>query len=844
MNTKIKILVLFVLVAVLAIALNFKTEKTTTDSIVESTVSSGAPVTFKPALAEVPFDMQEVKINKDISKSFSLSEVKNIPDMEKAYGFKFSKAELESLEKNKFVIKNILDTNIVKESLPVYDNNREFVSLYQSISGPSDYKNRTQANSVFISSDITMNVFSTISAELLKETENKYLFDNVLSMTKDMYDQASDRLVKSKTDSEINKWKKVRNYLSIPYAILSSSIKPIDADQYWNSDEAKNGVSLEDMQAEFTVKDKDIDSIDNVTKFITNLKLDKESETVVLNDLKQVYDATEGRGKPSIFKDEFDAIVSDVEVTIPFTLFKPRGTYTSSSVRRQYFRAVQWYQQIPFLLASGDLTKYAVGVAELLGNKESKSKYDSMSSLISYIVGESDDLDVSDYIAANNELGKDKANDVKILAEYLSKRKPGAKIKSMPVNINPLAGVTVEEEIDALAGMRFMSQKFIPDSYWTGRLTKGDEAGVKLPGKASALQVMSILGSKYANSRFTDLPFYSDYKKAIDDRHDILKKEADGWSEKYWKSNLYTGSLWTVSGMFTWLDTNRTDLPQFMQSPLWDAKTLLTASGFWTELRHTSLLYAKQSFAEKGGGGDDNCDLRKVPEPAKGYIEPQIVAYDRLYYTANRLLAEYDARGIKLKNSVKLENYIKFLNSIREYTKLELENSVVNESVITKKRYSETEARECVESFISPESEVKRGDVINPSSRWEEIRVGLINQLRASLPESVEGPILPIKDKRTAVVADIHTDMDGGVLEEGTGVPRVMFVAVKDANGPRLTVGFTYSQYETISDTRLTDEEWQNNFYTDEGGDSQITYKPKSQWPTNNKWFKDLLGDK
>ncbi len=845
MKTKFKIYMLVVLLIALAIVMSLKKDTTIVSDVSNTTPDSSAPVIFKSPLAKVDFVKQDIKINADISKPFKLSEIKNIPDIEKAYGFKFSKEEIDSLESNKFVVKNILDTNLAKDGLPVYDNNREFVSLYSGISGKHDYKDRTQANSVFISSDISMYLFSTLSAELLKETENKYLFDSVQSMTKDMYDQASNNLKKSNTESDINKWKKVRNYLAIPYTLLSTSAKPIDADSYWNSESAKNGTPLETLQEEFIAKDKDIDSYENASKFVEALKLDKESLDVVLADLKQVYGASEGRGKPKIFEKEFERIVSDVEVVIPFTLFKPRGTYTSSSIRRQYFRAVQWYQQIPFLLASNDLTSYAVGIAGLLdSNDKSKKNYESLSSLISFVVGESDDLDVSDYIAANKELGNAKANDLKALTEYLNKRKPGAKIKAMPVNIDPLVNVTVEDEINALAGMRFLSQKFIPDSYWTSRLTKGDESGVKLSDKASSLQIMSILGSNYAKSRFTDLPFYSDYKQAIDNTHDALKKEADGWSEEYWKSNLYTSSLWTVSGLFNWLDTNRSSLPQFMQAPLWNAKTLLTASGFWTELRHTSILYAKQSFAEKGGGGDDECDLIPVPNPAKGYIEPQAEAYDRLYYTAKRLLAEYDARGLKLKNSVKLENYIDLLNKIREYTKLQLENTSFNESVITKKRYSESQAKECTESFISPDSEVKRGGVVNPISRWEEIRVDLVEQMKSSLPESVEGPILPIKDKRTAVVADIHTDMNGGILEEGTGVPRIIFVAVKDINGPRLTVGFTYSQYESITDERLTDEDWQSNFYTDEGGDSSITYKPKKEWPTNNKWFRDLLGDK
>ena len=117
--------------------------------------------------------------------------------------------------------------------------------------------------------------------------------------------------------------------------------------------------------------------------------------------------------------------------------------------------------------------------------------------------------------------------------------------------------------------------------------------------------------------------------------------------------------------------------------------------------------------------------------------------------------------------------------------------------------------------------------------------------MMGSLPTSVEGPTLGIKDKRAAMVVDIHTDKRGNVLEEGTGVPRVIFVAVKDANGPRLTVGFTYSQYEfTTPGERLTDEAWQKEFYTDSGRNSVITYKPKSDWPNINKWFQELLGSK
>ena len=838
-----------VLIIVFAAVLFFVFKKPTQKSEV-STSGSDSPVVFQPSLADVPFVRQAININSDIAQNFSLSEVKNINDMEKAYGFTFTPEELAKLGQNKFVIKNLLDTNLPgANGLTVADNNREFVALYRKISGDPDYKNRTQANAVFISSDSMMNLFSILSADLLKETENKYLYDQTLSITKIMYDQASDRLLQSNSADERNQWTKVRNYFSIPYALLSTSIKPVTADDYWNSDYPAKGLSVEDMQADYQAKDKDADNYQKTADFIKGLNLGADNEGIVLENLKQVYDASETRGTPAIFATEFNALPPDIQVKIPFTLFKPRGTYTSSSLRRQYFRAVQWYQQIPFLLSSKDLTDYAVDIGQLVhGSADVENQFKSFSSLIAFIVGESDDLDVSDYAAAVSELGINKAYDQQILGDYLNKRKPDAKIKALPVNINPNAVITVSDELQAMRGMRFMSQKFIPDSYWTSKLTQGDEApavnGQSLPDKASSLEVMSMLGSPYAATRLSDLPFYADYKQAVDTRLAELKAEANNWSDDYWRSNLYTSTLWTVSGLFGWLANNHAVLPQFMQSQLWDAKTLLTGSGFWTELRHTSLLYAKQSFAEKGGGEGDSCDLRKVPEPAKGYVEPQAEAYDRLYYAARRLDVEYKARGFKLQNSPQLENYIQLLNTVREYTKLELENNSFNESITTKTRHSYDDNKDCVEYFIAPESAVSRGGINDSNSRWEELRVTLIRQMKAALPIPVEGPILQIKDKRAAVVADIHTDKDGGVLEEGTGVPRVIFVVVKDANGPRLTVGFTYSQYETISGDRLTDEAWQNNFYTDSGGDYSITYKPKDTWPNINKWFQELLGNK
>ena len=45
--------------------------------------------------------------------------------------------------------------------------------------------------------------------------------------------------------------------------------------------------------------------------------------------------------------------------------------------------------------------------------------------------------------------------------------------------------------------------------------------------------------------------------------------------------------------------------PAFMRTQAWARKDIHTALGSWTELKHDTILYAKQVMAEMGGGGPE-----------------------------------------------------------------------------------------------------------------------------------------------------------------------------------------------------------------------------------------------
>ena len=51
-----------------------------------------------------------------------------------------------------------------------------------------------------------------------------------------------------------------------------------------------------------------------------------------------------------------------------------------------------------------------------------------------------------------------------------------------------------------------------------------------------------------------------------------------------------------------------------MQSDAWLDKQLNTSLGSWTELKHDTILYAKQAYAEMGAGGH----FPPLPKEAQG----------------------------------------------------------------------------------------------------------------------------------------------------------------------------------------------------------------------------------
>ena len=133
------------------------------------------------------------------------------------------------------------------------------------------------------------------------------------------------------------------------------------------------------------------------------------------------------------------------------------------------------------------------------------------------------------------------------------------------------------------------------------------------------LDLMAALGSAAARN---ELQRAGDFKfRNFDAQLGKVTQQFSALTPADWNANLYSGWLYTLAALAK-PEARDGRFPAFMRTPAWSRKELLTALGSWTELRHDTLLYAKQVMAEMGGGEE--------PEHPRGYVEPNLALWARL----------------------------------------------------------------------------------------------------------------------------------------------------------------------------------------------------------------------
>jgi hypothetical protein len=168
-----------------------------------------------------------------------------------------------------------------------------------------------------------------------------------------------------------------------------------------------------------------------------------------------------------------------------------------------------------------------------------------------------------------------------------------------------ILGMVISDQDDEEAetkGLRFMGQRFVPDAYIFRQLIyrnvgPNETTGDPRRGLPKGLDLMAAMGSERA---YAILEEEGDTGHAnYPEQFQKVKKWLDGLSVDEWTETLYNSWIYTF---FPLLEVPSEGYPAFMRSDAWLDKQLNTTLGSWAELKHDTILYAKQVYAEMGGG--------------------------------------------------------------------------------------------------------------------------------------------------------------------------------------------------------------------------------------------------
>ncbi len=475
-----------------------------------------------------------------------------------------------------------------------------------------------------------------------------------------------------------------------------------------------------------------------------------------------------------------------------YTQYIPRGHYDKTEQLKAYFKSMMWYGRFTFRMKNDDEIKSALLITLALNKENNRKIWDKIYEPLNFFVGKSDDItyyqfeNLAEKIYGPTPTVRLVVSDKDKFASFVRRAKDltPPKINSMPIfqqSIEP----NREKEIK---GFRFMGQKFTIDAAIFQQLiyhnvgdktesckTFNPKKTEFLPGARylpKGLDIPATFGSSEAKNILNEMgeTKYACYLENMSK----MNKYITGLNKEIWTQNLYWGWFYQLLPL---LDKKSSGYPTFMRNDAWLRKDLNTFLGSWSELKHDTVLYAKQVYAELGGGPPKEKDDR-------GYVEPNPYVYARLASLLKMTKEGLETRGLlttRMKGDLnKLEQLAMFLETISEK---ELNN----------------------EKLTNEEYELIRSYGGQLEHFWLDV-----NKDEPAFQQSSDQENY-LDENPAAIIADVATDpISHQSLEEGIGKIFEIYVVVPIDGKLRIAKGGVYSYYEFTRpiSNRLSDKKW------------------------------------
>jgi hypothetical protein len=541
-------------------------------------------------------------------------------------------------------------------------------------------------------------------------------------------------------------------------------------------------------------------------------------------------------------------------------LYKPRGHYTRSAVLSAYFRSMVWLSRAQFHIAHSNPTpeerlqqdrelRAAVLLSLVIRDGDLLEDWQALEKKFRGIAGQSVAMTVGEMIALLEAKSLDSLTSISSPTALATLR---TALLSSTYGIQEINGgyfespeVCTGAEIEQPRALSLFGQRWTPDSWNFQKVVAPEvrENGAPLFRRLpSGLDVAySTLGNNTAAPILAErmqnqegVPFRDGYH--FHQNLAALRSVFDSQEETFWTEHLY--GRW-IHGLRALSPALPPTAPDTFRTTAWKRRILNTQLASWTQLRHDTLLYAKQSFTPPLA-----CEF---PD---GYVDPYPELWQRLSDIAlayHRFVDAFDYEGfIGLENELFEDGGVTPLpthlfspssgyspeviqqnpeieSRVRQFDRGErlatIKNHLLNFSHqcltlndIAKHQLDGQEHTPEMKIFIENTVENFESIGYTGGRLYNGWFPGLyFNSFRQPWDEHPSSTWNP-------VVVDVHTDARdicsgdlGAILHEGTGRVQFMLTAVQHPDGSACTFGgpvMSHYEFTKPLGIRLSDEEW------------------------------------
>lgn len=650
----------------------------------------------------------------------------------------------------------------------------EWWTYYENIGWFDVPHMRYPYNTVLITSDMLLHFYHKIFANSLRYYEESVARDTMKTLSENMFDKFSKLHEDNRYNILAPYYSFAVAYRAIPYSIL---IQQEDIEQAINSRSYDETETRWDMWNDLTKKD--IDNLIMKRLASINNKIPEEYQNIVKLTLSDILEATKDRWEDRILEMFSNNGDDKIEIQQDYTQFTPRWHYTDSSLLSTYFMGMKWFMREKLHFNDMRQTEASLIMVNNIKNDE-LSKFNKLYDFIAKLIWQDDGVNISDlqkfisdkwWIADDDIMSYITEED----QETLKTLRP-QKIISTHYETNSVWAVTEAEAKDETAWFVFFGEKFTIDSFIFDTMTAGSaeaEHSYK-PNLQTTFIVPDILINTGIIRDVVNL-----WMNKAKTKYGISQWQIDGYEKaKNEVANELEKFDFNISTYHRWLDSlswlfaiNDNNTPYFMQDPLYKYKELNTFQWNYSELKHDTILYVKQAYAEMWMWWEDECsiviDPPELPVP-KWYVEPNIDLIDSLLKLTN------DTKEFFKEDESYLE-FAKYLIFVRDIAIKQSKNEKIDDKY------------------------------------FEKLRLYYSEMINILYPKKL---IAGDNDFISALIADIFTSENDWPLYIATWRPYLMMVNIKDENWTRAVLWPVYSTYEFYdTDEPISRSQWR---YTDD----------------------------